>query len=553
MQVLDSAVVDTTCNSIVGSVSDPVSMMERIIDVRQSIGADAVTQNCIEFHCLVLREAYTDPRTNGNALQNKDLVNMAGSAPTNVHGMKVAGDTTCPCNWISLGNSATSLAAQFGDLCLPLTTKFQENANLRRLYTLNGCYGKIMTSKDSGELNSFLSDSNCTSVVMETSTVAGYFGAIAAGRGRTDSICTSFMCSAFIENLPAGGYGCDWNTQPLAAVTTQEVEAVSTYCGNSHSELKSLDSIVNTICTAEGVDASAVTVCGAAQTTTAAPEGNGASARPAAASGGRGTVGHNSSAIKAPAARTSTHQIGKPPRVDGAGGSRMESRNGDSTAYGARSSSPREAFARHLQDSDPAVDNEDLEDWNTGDWSHCTCYQPCMGGVKARSVTCPSGVTCKRPKPAEAESCECWHCARCNLFYTVLFFSGGYFVQGSIALLMWLAFWRISVYDEEDWSSVGFCAKILGFFCKFLPVLIRFFTIFAMIFLCVILIQAFVPLFEQQDCKSLRDFQVMAVFVTLIWVVQVSLGVYMARKQPMPPWLHSQTANKSVRILCRPC
>lgn len=185
-------------------------------------------------------------------------------------------------------------------------------------------------------------------------------------------------------------------------------------------------------------------------------------------------------------------------------------------------------------------------------WSQCTCYQQCVSGVQTRSVTCPTGVKCSGTEPAAAQSCKCWHCAKCNSYYVILVFALGYGVQGIIGALLWIAFWMVSQFDEEDWSGVGICTKILGFWCKFLPGAVRFFTFFTFIILAVILYMAFIPGFRQSDCKAAR-FQAIAIVVAFVWLLQLFFGVIMSRRQPMPPWLHNSSQNKTIRAMCRPC
>jgi len=198
-----------------------------------------------------------------------------------------------------------------------------------------------------------------------------------------------------------------------------------------------------------------------------------------------------------------------------------------------------------------------VQDFEVGEWSKCACMQTCGEGIQTRSVECPSdptGNSCHQPKPSQVRPCQCTHCASCNMKYTTVLFAFLYIAQGSVAFLLWLAFWMISsYYDEDDFSDVRCFSKILGCFCKFLPGIVRFFTFSTFVFLGVILTQAFLPVFGQSDCKESARFQFMAVLVTVTWSLQMILGVYMRKHNPMPPWLHNQSTNPTARFLCRPC
>jgi len=211
---------------------------------------------------------------------------------------------------------------------------------------------------------------------------------------------------------------------------------------------------------------------------------------------------------------------------------------------------------RRLQTQAPATSaaiNDQLQDFVEGPWTKCSCLQQCGLGVRTRAVDCASGSNCKAPRPASAQQCNCWHCAGCNIYMTSMLFSFGFLLQGTINLVLWLTFLIVASFEEDDYAGVGLCSKCLGALCKALPPIVRFMTFMTFGFLGVILYQAFGPGFYQYDCKRSQPFQAMAVLVAGVWLLSLVFGVSMARRQPMPPWLHYRSQNKLIKRLCNPC
>jgi hypothetical protein len=194
----------------------------------------------------------------------------------------------------------------------------------------------------------------------------------------------------------------------------------------------------------------------------------------------------------------------------------------------------------------------DAVEYKVAEWSRCTCYQQCESGVQSRSVTCPQGVTCEGALPPNARTCVCSHCAKCSNFYVIVAFSCAFAFEGFCMLVLCVNFWFASSRDEDQWSQIGIGTKLMGITCKTLPPIIRFMTFFTAAAVCVILYQAYLPGFDQDDCKS-RTYQEMAVLVTILWSLMCCLGMYMARREPMPPYLHSQSQSRAIRMLCCPC
>jgi hypothetical protein len=192
-------------------------------------------------------------------------------------------------------------------------------------------------------------------------------------------------------------------------------------------------------------------------------------------------------------------------------------------------------------------------DWEVSGWSSCTCLQQCTAGVRTRFATCLSGNCDPAHKPAEVEKCECWHCARCTVRWSILGFSAGYFFQGACSLLLWLAFARVSYLDEEDLTHISFSMKLLGGICKILPRIVRFCALVAFGFILLLIGQSFLPSGEMNvACKQNGKLQVMAILITLCWVMQIIIGVFMKKRSPMPAYLFNARRPGVMRKLCRP-
>jgi len=192
-------------------------------------------------------------------------------------------------------------------------------------------------------------------------------------------------------------------------------------------------------------------------------------------------------------------------------------------------------------------------DWDVSGWSSCTCLQQCTAGVRTRSVTCPSGSCDPADEPVSVEACECWHCARCTVRWSILGFSAGYFFQGVCSLLLWLAFARVSYLNEEDLTHISLPMKLLGGVCKILPRLVRICSLVSFGFILLLIGQTFLPSGEiNVACKQNGKLQVMAILITLCWLMQLVIGVYMKRRSPMPPYLFNARRRGAMRTLCRP-
>merc|ERR1712151_432407 len=317
------------------------------------------------------------------------------------------------------------------------------------------------------------------------------------------STCTTVMCSAFEESLQNSD--CDWDSdKELRSMTRSDLQTVSKHC-----DFKTED-IINRIC-GQGANSTSANICQEA---------------------------------------ISTRRLQLRPPISTPAG--LASGTGTAEDVVSPQSSAA-VFSEHVEERNLQA----VQDFEVGEWGKCTCMQTCGAGIQTRSVVCPSDATeqsCHQPKPSDVQPCQCTHCASCNMKYTTVLFAGLYVMQGSAAFFLWLAFWMISSrFEEDDFADVHFFSKVLGCFCKFLPGIVRFFTFSTFVFLGVILAQAFLPVLGQSDCKESKRFQFMSVLVTLTWFLQMFLGVFMRKYNPMPPWLHQRSTSSTVRFLCRPC
>eukprot|EP00929_Paragymnodinium_shiwhaense_P007407 TRINITY_DN111309_c0_g1_i1.p1 TRINITY_DN111309_c0_g1~~TRINITY_DN111309_c0_g1_i1.p1 ORF type:complete len:729 (-),score=145.68 TRINITY_DN111309_c0_g1_i1:231-2417(-) len=202
--------------------------------------------------------------------------------------------------------------------------------------------------------------------------------------------------------------------------------------------------------------------------------------------------------------------------------------------------------------SSAAAMEDKYEDYVTSDWSNCICYQQCVNGVQKRKVTCPDGSKCKTIVPPSARSCMCTHCSNCQVNMFLLIISGLYAFQGLCALGAFLCFLMLANYDEDDFTSTGYCTKCLGFLCKALPFLVRVFTFNTLVMLGVIALHALTPDF-QPDCSESWALLYQLAVVASLWIIMSLIGRYMHGNTAMPPWLYYRARGKLVRVLFGPC
>lgn len=99
---------------------------------------------------------------------------------------------------------------------------------------------------------------------------------------------------------------------------------------------------------------------------------------------------------------------------------------------------------------------------------------------------------CAMPKPPVKETCFCTHCADCLVSLNLMIVAISYWTQAGVALMVFLAFVRFAKKSEDELSSVSCFEKILGCFCKTLPLTVRIITLIGFFQIALLAIQAFV-------------------------------------------------------------
>eukprot|EP00392_Amoebophrya_sp_AT5.2_P004824 g4833.t1 len=193
-----------------------------------------------------------------------------------------------------------------------------------------------------------------------------------------------------------------------------------------------------------------------------------------------------------------------------------------------------------------AQSNDDLDDYEEGDWSLCNCYTMCMPGLQTRKVDCFASA-CAEPKPATKQACECTHCADCQVLLNLLIIAIFYFVQGGVALIVWLGFLYWSGKTQDDLVGLSIPQKCLACMCKKLPTFVRLLTLIMFFQLSFLATQAFMPydvLAWQMDCKF-PDMWTTTSLVAAVWTVQLILGVMAKVMITLPPYLFTPISRKT--------
>lgn len=196
------------------------------------------------------------------------------------------------------------------------------------------------------------------------------------------------------------------------------------------------------------------------------------------------------------------------------------------------------------------------EDYVVSEWSQCTCYQQCVAGVQKRKVTCPEGSKCKTIVPPSARQCLCTHCSNCQVNLFMMVHALLYGAQGTFGIVTLLCFLYLSNYEEDDFTSTGYCTKCLGFLCKAFPFFVRiltFFTLLMTLLLCMTTYMSYLVDDFQPDCKESASLVLHTMIVPALWLILALVGRFMHGNQPMPPWLHYRSRNKLILLLFSPC
>eukprot|EP00928_Gymnodinium_smaydae_P028206 TRINITY_DN2156_c0_g1_i3.p1 TRINITY_DN2156_c0_g1~~TRINITY_DN2156_c0_g1_i3.p1 ORF type:complete len:670 (-),score=107.68 TRINITY_DN2156_c0_g1_i3:71-2080(-) len=546
-----AASLDSACNVIVRTSANPMDTLVRAAaDPATSIG-------CVRFHCLVLYNTYNP----GSIPELLSYPSKSATCP-NIGGYKQKSEEAdkCLCDDMFFTSNEASI---FSALCMKLNLDFNDAYVRWNLRYRISCFGNALAAQKLKlsllqDYQTFTQNGNCTASLdfrspSLTPTVHAWIVQVKSlGWGTASSLpgaCANVMCNAFLDTLPSSTNSqarCDWasGSQDFN-ITRADVDDIAQVCAavltnplRTAAELTS--QILKDLCGA-GSASSGLALCGGAsirrlpQTLQLEPQLQ--------------LLRPTSSAVAVEAAGV--------PSVAGAMRSATaiaaDGLLGDELGSDADLPEQEVVSERALQAAAPvnANLNDQLQDWTVGDWGKCTCYQACIEGMQTRSVACPAGVQCKEPKPGAVQGCVCDHCAKCASDEQLLFSGILCVTQGSIELLLFLGFVSVSSLEEDDWSDVGCGTKLIGCFCKFFPGLSRLLT-FANVFLVLSFVfQAYVPLDMVSNCKMFL-FQALSILYLVGWTLLCALGIWMARVKPMPPWLHTQSTNRMVRLLCKP-
>lgn len=522
LTVFQSAALDTACNQCVETSTDPLMVVQR---VSKEVGT-IYSKFCLDFHCQVLYNAYAP-------YVIPDLLGPTDSTCPNSLTLKPASiETECPCESLYMSQAtATTVTAA----CSGIGTNFLQARVARLLMDKSACYRDAVKQQsiDSNEdYTLFAANDNCTMIIGRTTSVFQWFrvgkplmeGVLQSGTSSANGPCWYVMCQAWEATLPDGevGSSCSWENDPdLQSVTSTDLETIARLC-------QRMNDYQVTICNSV-VNKTKVPLCLGDST------GGGASQRRAFAEIHAGGVVQRQSNIPGERRPSSV-------RADSFAGSLHLGRNLQLSNFITGTGTPSPT-------SSPL--NDKLTDYTTGTWAPCACYQACVSGVQTRAVTCPEGVKCKEPKPPGSRPCDCYHCAKCFNHVTLWAFSAGYLGMGLISLALFLGFFALTYYDEDDFCGVGCLSKMLGWYCKALPTLLRFLTFIAAFWVILIIFQAIIPIGLTADCNE--PLHVAAtVIVTLAWLIHICFGMWMVRSKPMPPWLHAQSSARLIRMLCKP-
>lgn len=197
-----------------------------------------------------------------------------------------------------------------------------------------------------------------------------------------------------------------------------------------------------------------------------------------------------------------------------------------------------------------------VQEWSVSEWSECTCYLQCTAGVRTRSVSCPPGVSCAEQKPSDAKPCTCEHCSNCSVQPYVFGMGISYSINGGTAFWLWLAFLALSTCDEDDFVGMSWSLKFLGCFCKCVPPVTKVMAVVTLFFTSVITLTTLTPLElrpgdRYSDCRGSSSMKQMAYGGAAAWLFIFTVGIYVHKRKPKPPWLHAELSG-ALGLLWKP-
>jgi len=589
-QRLESA-LDADCRDLVVDADGPREMLSGIIARRSSSGGAAPTAGCVAYHCAVLLNAVL--RSHSTDLAGLGLDGDATC--TDAYGVKLAATPArakaCTCD-----NEVQALtveeASSFASLCGPMADELTGldmfRLNLKKSKddcyadTSIGYYTRIANTQPERAMLTF-NNRNCSYLTQAAFTAFEWFAlkdyeTSLYTLGRTPykfnvpSICTLDFCEIFNSTLYYSK--CDWTGDPsLAAMTMNDFDSLASSCPGHGFTVEAICRIANngptSLCSQYAASPASSHAGGspAATPSLPTPASGGATSRRLASTAGRRPPGAIARAVATGGGpRPCVAGPGEVGRVSAPGSADVLS-NLQSGLTGKRappllapllavSPAPAKAGgeARQLQSvatAAPSVHNDDLHDWTVSAYSQCTCLQQCTEGMQYRSVTCPSGMTCKEPKPPTSKACQCGHCTDCKIEAVLLGLVVTYAFQGASCLLLGVAFWSVSYLREDDLSEMRFGTKFLGCFCKAWPLLVRLVVYVTLLFVLYISF-AVIPGTGYMDlCSSVESLWLLAIVISVCFVLQLAAGIVMTRK-PMPPWLHNSVKKGLATLLMAP-
>merc|ERR1712066_19409 len=173
---------------------------------------------------------------------------------------------------------------------------------------------------------------------------------------------------------------------------------------------------------------------------------------------------------------------------------------------------------------------DNLPDYTVGEFGSCKCYQQCQPGIQTRVVQCEANA-CAQPEPASKQSCECRHCADCNVLPVLVVQLYLYFAQAALAGLSFLFYLYVGSQKQVDCIELTRTQLLLGFFFKKVPPFVRFLVIIQMVLVLYLVFSTFAvyPLREylgnfNEDCFRSANMRFIAMFASFIWLLQMIFG-----------------------------
>lgn len=164
------------------------------------------------------------------------------------------------------------------------------------------------------------------------------------------------------------------------------------------------------------------------------------------------------------------------------------------------------------------------------------------------------------PIPENQKKCDCGHCADCSVIVMLFTVQICYFVQGGVALLVWVSFLYFEGQGEELAVSFSIPMKIIGFFCKNLPSTVRIVILANLFQLFWVVFISWVPsdfINIYSDCNESGVLRVVVMVSLCVCVFQLMYGRFMKKHTRRPPWLYSPprtrlpTPLKQIRAFTR--